>query len=628
MFSRMWYTILMKHLPATKEEFLQSNWDRPDFVFVVGEAYVDHFSFGHAIISRVLQNAGYKVAMLPLPDYKEKNSFTIYGEPRLAFLVSAGNMDSMVNHYTAAKKKRSEDSYAPNNEAGLRPDRATIVYSNMIRQTYKHTPIILGGIEASLRRFAHYDYWSNSVRRSVLEDSSADILVYGMGENAILSIAELLDKNVPVSSISNIQGICTISDIYPEDAVLLPSFDEVSASKKTFAHCFMTQQKNQDTITGKILVQKQHRKYVIQYPPQPPLSQSELDAVYDIPHTGTAHPMYVKKGISALNEVEFSLISSRGCFGTCSFCSLAFHQGRRVSSRSHDSLVNEAKRLTKNPSFKGYIHDVGGPTANFRHPSCEKQQIDGVCIDKMCLYPSPCKALKIDHQDYLHLLRKLRNINGIKKVFIRSGLRFDYIVADSNAGSFIKEISKHHISGRLKVAPEHVSQRVLDAMGKPTKDSFVKFRNMYMNVNKSLGLSQHIEPYFISSHPGSTLDDAIELACYMKEMRIQPKQVQDFYPTPSTISTCMYYTGYDPRTMQQIYVPRGEEKKMQRALLQYADPKNHSLVIKALQKAGREDLIGHGSNCLIAPYKINRNKKSDTKKHTSNKQSNTNRRKR
>ncbi|MEX1378177.1 MAG: YgiQ family radical SAM protein [Eubacteriales bacterium] len=603
----------MKHLPATKQEFLQTNWDRPDFVFVVGEAYVDHFSFGHAIISRVLQNAGYKVAMLPLPDYKDKNSFTIYGEPRLGFLVSSGNMDSMVNHYTAAKKKRSKDSYAPNDEAGLRPDRATIVYSNMIRQTYKTTPIILGGIEASLRRFAHYDYWSDSVRRSVLEDSGADILIYGMGEKAILSVADLLDKGVPVSSINGIQGICTISETYPTGAILLPSFDEVSADKKAFAQCFIQQQKNQDTITGKILTQKQHRKYIIQYPPQPPLCQEELDNVYEIPHTGTAHPMYGDKGISALNEVEFSLISARGCFGTCSFCSLAFHQGRRVSSRSHNSLVNEAKELTKNKNFKGYIHDVGGPTANFRHPSCEKQKADGVCTDKMCLYPTPCKALNVDHQDYLSLLRKLRGIDGVKKVFIRSGLRFDYIVADKNASVFIKEISKHHISGRLKVAPEHVSERVLNAMGKPTKESFVKFRNMYLNTNKSLGLNQHIEPYFISSHPGSTLEDAIELACYMKEMKIQPKQVQDFYPTPSTISTCMYYTGYDPRTMQRIYVPRGEEKKMQRALLQYTDPKNHALVIKALKKANREDLIGHGANCLVAPYKINKTNKPEKK---------------
>ena len=605
----------MKHLPATKEEFLKTNWDRPDFVFVIGEAYVDHFSFGHAIISRVLSNAGYKVAILSLPDYKDKTSFTIYGEPRLAFLVSSGNMDSMVNHYTAARKKRSEDSYAPDDTAGLRPDRATIVYSNMIRQSYKNIPIILGGIEASLRRFSHYDYWSNSVRRSVLEDSGADILVYGMGEKPILSIAKLLDKNVPASSVNNIRGTCIIADTYPEASILLPGYDEVSKNKKAFAHCFMIQQKNQDPITGKILAQKQHRKFVIQYPPEFPRTQKEMDKLYEIPHTGLAHPMYGERGISALNEVEFSLTSSRGCFGSCNFCSLAFHQGRRVTSRSHDSIINEAKLLKEKKNFKGYIHDVGGPTANFRYPSCTKQEKFGVCPDKMCLYPEPCSFLKIDHQDYLTLLRKLRGIQGIKKVFIRSGLRFDYIMADNNHSNFVKELSKYHISGRLKVAPEHVSSRVLKAMGKPTKESFIKFHKLYTLVNEQLGLKQHLEPYFISSHPGSTLEDAIELALYMKQMKIKPRQVQDFYPTPSTISTCMYYTGYDPRTMEKIYVPKGEEKKMQRALLQYSDPKNHALVIKALQKAGREDLIGHSNKCLIAPYRINHTK--NNKKHDS-----------
>jgi len=600
----------MKHLPATKQEFEKTNWDRPDFVFVFGEAYVDHFSFGHAIISRVLQNAGYKVAMLPLPDYKDKTSFTIYGEPRLGFLVSSGNMDSMVNHYTAAKKKRSEDSYAPNNEAGLRPDRATIVYSNMIRQSYKATPIILGGVEASLRRFAHYDYWDNSVRRSVLEDSGADILVYGMGERAILSIARLLEKGVPVSSIRGVSGTCIIADTPPDDVISLPSFEEVASDRKTFAQCFMEEQKNQNYITGKTLVQKQHRKYVVQYPPQPALSQTELDEVYAIPHTRKAHPMYGSKGISALNEVEFSLASSRGCFGSCSFCSLAFHQGRQVTSRSHESIVSEAQELSKSNNFKGYIHDVGGPTANFRHPSCTKQEKSGMCIDKMCLFPEICPALKVDHQDYINLLKKIRSIDGVKKVFVRSGLRYDYIMADKDGAGFIRELSKHHISGRLKVAPEHVSKRVLNAMGKPGKEVFNSFIDLYSKTNEKLKLNQHIEPYFISSHPGSTLDDAIELACYMKEMKIQPKQVQDFYPTPSTISTCMYYTGYDPRTMKKIYVPRGEEKKMQRALLQFSDPKNHALVIKALKSAGREDLIGHEAKCLVAPYKINKNKKS------------------
>ena len=600
----MCYTIAMKHLPATKKEFIESGWDKPDFVFVIGEAYVDHFSFGHAIISRVLQSAGYKVAILSLPDYKDKTSFAVYGEPRLAFLVSSGNMDSMVNHYTAAKKKRSKDSYAPNDKQGLRPDRAVIVYSNMIRQSYKHTPIILGGIEASLRRFAHYDYWNDSVRRSVLEDSGADILIYGMGEKAVLKIAELLDKDVPVSSIQGVQGTCTISDACPESAVLLPSFKEVSENKKAFAQCFMVQQKNQDPVTGKTLAQKQHRKYIIQYPPQPPLKQSELDEIYSLPHTGKAHPMYGANGISALNEVEFSLLSSRGCFGSCSFCSLAFHQGRNVTSRSHESLIEEAETMTKSTTFKGYIHDVGGPTANFRFPSCQKQKTHGVCPDKMCLFPEPCVSLTVDHQDYISLLRKLRGLPGVKKVFVRSGLRYDYVLADKNGAGFLRELSKHHVSGRLTVAPEHVSLRVLNAMGKPSKEIFSKFYSLYSSVNESLRLKQHIEPYFISSHPGSTLDDAIELALYMKQMKIQPKQVQDFYPTPSTISTCMYYTGYDPRTMEKIYVPKGEEKRLQRALLQFSDSKNHDLVIKALVKANRKDLIGHGSECLVAPYKI------------------------
>lgn len=601
----------MKHLPATKNEFKQTNWDKPDFVFVIGEAYVDHFSFGHALISRVLQNAGYKVAILSLPDYKDKTAFTIYGEPRLGFLVSSGNIDSMVHHYTVAKKKRSKDSYAPNDTAGMRPDRATMVYSNMIRQSYKDVPIIIGGLEASLRRFAHYDYWGDSVRRSILEDSGANILVYGMGEKAILSIAKLLDKGVPASSIKAIRGTCTIFDTCPDNAILLPSFEEVSKDKKTFAQCFNTQHINQDSITGKVLAQKQHRKYIIQYPPQEPLTQMELDAVYEIPHTSEAHPMYGKKGISALEEVKFSLLSSRGCFGSCNFCALSFHQGRRVTSRSHKSLVEEATLLTKNTAFKGYIHDVGGPTANFRHASCQKQLTDGVCEDKMCLYPKPCTNLEIDHQDYLDLLKKLREIDNIKKVFVRSGLRYDYIIADKNGGTFLHEISKHHISGRLKVAPEHISPRVLNAMGKPSKEAFVKFRNMYMRTNEKLDSTQHLEPYFISSHPGSTLDDAIDLACYMKEMKIQPKQVQDFYPTPSTISTCMYYTGYDPRSMKHIYIPKGEEKRMQRALLQYTDPKNYDLVIKALKIAKREDLIGREKKCLIAPYK--KNKSSQTK---------------
>lgn len=614
----------MKHLPATKEEFIHTNWDACDFVFVVGEAYIDHSSFGHAIISRVLENAGFRVGIISLPNYKDPNSFKIFGRPRLAFLVSAGNIDSMVNHYTVAKKKRSTDSYAPNNKAGMRPDRATIVYSNMIRQAYKDVPIIIGGIEVSLRRFAHYDYWDNAIRRSILEDSSANILTYGMGELATIEIAKLLDKGVPISSINNIKGTCTISNTYPDNALVLPSYLDISNDKETFAKCFMQQYNNQDYITGKVLVQKQHRKYVIQNPPQPPLTQSQLDSVYQLPYTRKAHPMYGPKGISALAEVKFSLLSARGCFGSCNFCALSFHQGRNIVSRSHTSLINEATSLTKDKDFKGYIHDVGGPTANFRHPSCKKQSTTGSCTDKMCLYPKPCDNLTIDHKDYLNLLRKLRSINGIKKVFIRSGLRYDYIIADKDGKLFINELCKHHISGRLKIAPEHISAKVLHAMGKPTKEAFFKFRTMYLQANTKLDKQQHLEPYFISSHPGSTLDDAIELAISMKELKILPKQVQDFYPTPSTISTCMYYTGYDPRNMKHIHVPKGEEKKMQRALLQYTDPKNHSLVIKALIRAHREDLIGHDNKCLVAPYKVNKanNKNSASKRPPANKKHN------
>lgn len=593
----------MTQIPATKKEFEQLRWDMADFIFITGDAYVDHPSFAHAIISRLLTDLGYKIAVIAMPDYKDIESIKIFGRPRYGFLVSSGNIDSMVNHYTVQRHKRKKDVYAPKGEAGLRPNRATIVYCNMILQAYKDTAIIIGGIEASLRRFAHYDYWDDKIRRSILEDSSADLLVYGMGEKAIVEIAALLKKNVPISSIKSVKGTCYLSNELKDDAKILPSFYEVSKNKRIFAQCFMMESKNQDHITGKVLVQRQHRKYVIQNPPAKPLTTAELDRLYELPYTRQCHRMYLPDGIEALKEVKFSLLSSRGCFGGCNFCALTYHQGRGVVSRSHESLIKEAKLLTKLPDFKGYIHDVGGPTANFRHPSCEKQLTEGVCSHKQCLYPEACSNLYVDHEDYISLLRKLRKIEGVKKVFIRSGLRYDYIMEDKNRDKFINELCLHHISGRLKIAPEHVSNRVLDAMGKMSKDYYFNFKELYEKTNKSLGKKQHIEAYFISSHPGSTINDAIELACVMRDENIEAIHVQDFYPTPSTISTCMYYTGIDPRNMKSIYVPKARDKVLQRALLQYRLPKNHALVIEALKKAGRQDLIGNAWRCLVKDIK-------------------------
>lgn len=599
-------------LPTTKKEMNALGWARPDFVFVFGEAYVDHPSFGHAIISRVLENAGYKVAMMPLPDYKDINSFMRFGMPRLSFLVSAGNMDSMVNHFTVNKKRRKNDAYAPGGKAGLRPDRATIVYCNKIRQAFKNAPIIIGGVEASLRRFAHYDYMSDKVHHSILEDSGGDLLIYGMGEKAIVQAAKLLDRGVPLSSIKGIKGTCNFIDKPIQDSILLPPYEKVKDERKIFAKAFMQYYREQDPIYGKAIIQKQHRKYVIQNPPQNPLSTKELDAIYDLEYERYYHPMYENKGgVPAIDEVEFSITSSRGCFGGCSFCALNFHQGRIIQVRSHESILHEADIMIKSPNFKGYIHDVGGPTANFRQPSCKKQLKEGVCNHKQCMYPKACNQLEVDHSDYIILLKKLRNKDGIKKVFVRSGLRYDYLLQDKDGKEFLRELCKHNISGQLKVAPEHVSQKVLNAMGKPSFDTFKRFKKDFEDMNFKIKKEQYLIPYFISSHPGSDLTAAIELACTMRDMKINPEQVQDFYPTPGTVSTCMYLTGIDPRNMKPIYVAKGEEKRMQRALLQYRLKKNHALVRKALIKADRQDLIGFAPKCLVPPEKENKGKRND-----------------
>ncbi len=589
-------------LPSTKKEMNALGWDEPDFVFVFGEAYVDHPSFGHAIISRVLENAGYRVAMMPLPDMNNPKSFMEFGRPRLAFLVSAGNMDSMVNHFTVNKKRRKEDAYAPGGKAGLRPDHATIAYCNRIKSAYKDAPIIIGGVEASLRRFAHYDYIADKAKHSILEDSGADILVYGMGEKPIVDVAKLLSRGVPLESIKGVRGTCNFVDEPSEGDVILPAFDEVKNGGKAFAKAFASLHSQIDPLTGRTVVQKQHRKYVAQNPPQYPLTQSELDEVYELPYERAYHPMYEKMGgVPALSEVEFSITSSRGCFGGCAFCSINSHQGRVISARSHESILREAKILTDKKSFKGYIHDVGGPTANFRRPACEAQLERGVCVHKECLSPKACGQLEVDHSDYLALLKKLRSLPKVKKVFVRSGIRYDYVLLDKNAKEFIYELSKHHVSGHLKVAPEHVSNKVLNLMGKPSGDVFKRFSRIFDEINKNLGKKQYLVPYFISSHPGSDLKAAVELACTMRDMKIAPEQVQDFYPTPNTLSTCMYFSGINPRNMKPVYVPKGEEKRMQRALLQYHKKKNFPLVRKALISAGRQDLIGVGGKCLVPP---------------------------
>ncbi|WP_462134302.1 YgiQ family radical SAM protein [Slackia piriformis] len=594
-------------LPMTMDEARRRGWDEVDFVYVSGDAYVDHPSFGAAIITRVLEANGYRVGVIAQPDWTDPQSIAVFGEPRLGFLVSAGNMDSMVNHYTSSKKPRRNDAYSPGGQAGLRPNHAAAVYGNLIRRVYKKTPIILGGIEASLRRLAHYDYWSDKLKRSILLDSGADIVSYGMGERSIVEIADALKSGLSIEDITFIEGTVyktrSLEHVY--DAVELPSFEEMRADKLAYARSFNVQYLNSDPFTGKRLVEEYpHQVYVVQNPPSKPLSRSELDAVYRLPYMRTYHPSYESAGgVPAIAEVKFSLSSNRGCFGECSFCALTFHQGRIVQSRSKESLVEEAKLFFDDPDFKGYIHDVGGPTANFRAPACRKQMKHGACPHKSCLFPKPCSKLEVDHEDYLDVLRTLRSMPEVKKVFVRSGVRFDYALADSD-DTFIRELCEHHVSGQLKVAPEHVSDAVLSVMGKPDNAVYERFRDRYARVNADLGKKQYLVPYLMSSHPGSTLKEAVELAEYCRDLGYMPEQVQDFYPTPSTMSTCMYYTGVDPRTMKPVYTPKStHEKALQRALIQYRDPKNYDLVIEALRKAGRMDLMGYGPECLVRPRK-------------------------
>ena len=592
-------------LPVTMEEMRERGWEQVDFVYVTGDAYVDHSSFGAAIIGRLLESRGYRVGMIPQPDWRCRESVCVFGEPRLGFLVTAGNMDSMVNHYTVSKKHRQKDSYSPGGEMGLRPDRAVVVYSNLIRQTYKKTPIILGGIEASLRRLAHYDYWDNRVKHSVLLDSGADLISYGMGEHSILEIAEALDNGIPVSEITYVAGTVykskDLSRAY--EPIVLPSFEETESDKETYAKSFGIQYRNTDPFTAKTLAESYGTKgYVIQNPPAMPLSQEEMDDIYNLPYTGRYHPMYEKAGgIPALEEVKFSLTSNRGCFGGCSFCALTFHQGRILQTRSHDSIVSEAERMTRDPDFKGYIHDVGGPTADFRRPSCDKQLTKGVCQNRQCLFPTPCKNLAADHRDYVSLLRKLRRIPKVKKVFIRSGVRFDYVLADPDK-TFLHELVKYHVSGQLRVAPEHVSDAVLKYMGKPPHAVYEQFLKEFDRANQKTGMQQYAIPYFMSSHPGCTMKEAVKLAEYVRDLGFTPEQVQDFYPTPSTLSTCMYYTGIHPLTGEKVYVPKNpHEKAIQRALMQYKNPANRELVLEGLKLAGRMDLVGYGEKCLLRP---------------------------
>lgn len=596
-----------RFLPINKIEMEQRGWEQPDFVFITGDAYVDHPSFGPAIISRVLEVNGFKVAMIPQPDWKNTESITVFGEPRLGFLVSAGNMDSMVNHYSVSKKRRKQDAYTPGGEMGKRPDYATVVYCNLIRKVYKNVPIIIGGIEASLRRLAHYDYWSNRLKHSVIVDSQADILIYGMGERAIVEVAQALDSGIDVKDISFVDGTVYKAKNCDNlvDYIILPEFKELTEDKINYAKSFKVQYENTDHFTGKTLVEKYNdHQFVIQNKPAAPLSEAEMDRVYSLDYTRTYHPIYEAwGGIPAISEIKFSLVSNRGCFGGCSFCALTFHQGRMLQTRSHKSIIQEAERMVWEPDFKGYIHDVGGPTANFRVKACEKQKKYGVCKNKQCLFPKPCDNLIVDHSDYLDLLRKLRQLPNVKKVFIRSGIRFDYLMADENK-EFFKELCEHHVSGQLKVAPEHISDNVLSRMGKPENSVYKEFVEEYKKINEKLGKNQYLVPYLMSSHPGSTMKDAVKLAEYLRDLGYMPEQVQDFYPTPSTISTCMYYTGVDPRTMEKVYVPISpHEKAMQRALIQYRNPANYDLVHEALTIAKRTDLIGFDKKCLIRPRK-------------------------
>ncbi len=594
-------------LPISPEELRERGIEQLDFVYIIGDAYVDHPSFGHAIISRVLEANGFSVGIIAQPDWKDDASIRLLGQPRLAFIVSGGNMDSMVNHYSVSKRRRDRDAFSPGGVMGKRPDYATVVYGNLIRRSYKTVPIIIGGIEASLRRLAHYDYWSNRVKRSILLDSSADLLLYGMGERSIVAVAEALQAGIPVSELTYIDGTVyrTRDADSVVDGIFLPDFTRVKEDKRAYAESFYTQYCNTDPFTAKRLIEPyEGQGFVVQNPPSKPLSTQEMDAVYELPYQRTYHPSYqAAGGIPAIEEVRFSLSSARGCFGGCNFCALTFHQGRIIQARSQESLLKEAEEIIAQPDFKGYIHDVGGPTANFRQPSCEKQLRHGVCKNHQCLFPDACKNLRVDHTDYVMLLRRLRALPGVKKVFVRSGIRFDYLIYDSDK-TFLRELCAHHISGQLKVAPEHIADAVLEKMGKPKVAVYDRFRREYQKVNDRLGKKQFLVPYLMSSHPGSTIKEAIALAEYVRDLGYMPEQVQDFYPTPATISTCMYYTELDPRTMQPVFVAKNpHEKAMQRALIQYRNPQSYDLVVEALTKAHREDLIGYDAHCLIRPRK-------------------------
>lgn len=604
-------------LPVTLKEVKDRGWDCVDFVYVSGDSYVDHPSFGAAIITRVLEDKGYRVAVIAQPDWKSDDDFKRFGKPRLGFFVSAGNIDSMVAHYTVAKRKRSDDAYTAGGKSGKRPDRAVTVYCNILKRIYPDSPVIIGGLEASLRRFAHYDYWLDRVMPSILFDSKADILTYGMGELQTIEIADRLSQNLPIEAMYDIKGICykiATKDYVPESVVDLPSFERVCESKRDYAIAARKELQEADSVRGRKMIQRHGKYLLVQNPPMPPLDTEQLDWVYSLPYMRYYHPSYEEEGgVPGISEVEFSITHNRGCFGACNFCSLAFHQGRAVTVRSESSVINEAKSFLDNPRFKGYISDVGGPTANFRIPSCEYQREHGLCKDRKCLAPYPCKNLNADHSDYINLLRKLRKIDGIKRVFIRSGIRYDYFLADKS-DEFLNELVKYHVSGQLRVAPEHCSQAVLDKMGKPRIEAYKKFSDMFYKATKQAGRDQYIVPYLMSSHPGCTLKDAVELAVFLKKEKMHPEQVQDFYPTPGTISTAMFYTGLDPYTLEEVYIPKNpKEKAMQRALMQYFVPKNRELVLQALRQTGRLDLAGSGKNCLVTAPK-NYKPKNDLKK--------------
>lgn len=610
-------------LPINRQEMEERGWQQPDFVYICGDGYVDHPSFGAAIICRTLESHGFKVCFLAQPDWHNVEEFRQFGKPRLGFLISSGNIDSMVNHYTVAKKRRHKDLYTPGSEGFKRPDRAVIVYSQMARQAYKDANIIIGGIEASLRRLGHYDYWDNKVRKSIIIDANADLLLYGMGENSIIEVAEALDSGLEIKYLTYLDGTVfktkNLDDAH--EPVMLPSYEEICNDKKAYAKSFHIQYLNTDHFNAKTLVEPYQGWYVVQNRPNRPLKQREFDRAYSYAYNRDSHPSY-KQHVPAIDEVKFSLISNRGCFGSCNFCALAFHQGRIVQARSHESIISEASKMVWDPEFKGYIHDVGGPTANFRGPACSKQNKHGACPTKQCLWPKACNNLEVSHQDYLELLRKLRVLPNVKKVFVRSGIRYDYLMYDKD-DTFFKELVQNHISGQLKVAPEHISDQVLDKMGKPRRGLYEKFVDKYYQLNEEYNKKQFLVPYLMSSHPGCTLDDAIELAEYLRDIHHQPEQVQDFYPTPGTLSTTMYYTGLDPRDMSEVYVPKtAKEKAMQRALIQYRNPKNYDLVYEALVQANRKDLIGFGKNCLIRPRRNNNQRSYQAKNNYQKKRRN------